>query len=418
MEFLMFRSVICTTVLSLVLTACGGGGGATNSSALPNPTSSSSVIVNQNGFIQPITVNNFRFARLDYRYDTPTSSVNKAGVHTTSYEAVTPLIDQIKSIGFNGVVIQLQAPVNAKTGAINDDPTNVKVLPKATWQVVDYAKSQGLKVWISLAIVDSVSDCLLTPDFTKYSEQQMFNNIANYDKPIAALAEKHKVDGIFVSEGNYNFDSESHVYYWQYLISNIKSVYSGKLSYSTPMIQDTPVWNYVDYPSIILSNGLSNTPLNDLKAITKLYHNDIYGIDQVKVLKEIYNKYGKKVILGLASTGADVGVGVVPPDFWGAMFTNFALGATQAKVANTELKSLKVKAFFEIIGLELSDIAIGVSFNEFSPWLQDKNFSDINNPTYQYYCCSWEISNDLTEQKTINSYFGQAWGYHSLITLN
>jgi len=413
----MFRSVICTTVLSLVLTACGGGGGGTPTSNTPTNTTSS-VIVNQSGFIQPITVNNFRFARLDYRYDTPTSSVNKAGVHTTSYEAVTPLIDQIKSIGFNGVVIQLQAPVNAKTGAINDDPTNIKVLPKATWQVVDYAKSQGLKVWISLAIVDSVSDCFLTPDFTKYSEQQMFNNIANYDKPIAALAESHKVDGIFVSEGNYNFDSESHVYYWQYLISNIKSVYSGKLSYSTPMIQDTPVWNYVDYPSIILSNGLSNTPLNDLKAITKLYHNDIYGIDQVKVLKEIYNKYGKKVILGLASTGADVGVGVVPPDFWGAMFTNFALGATQAKVANTELKSLKVKAFFEIIGLELSDIAIGVSFNEFSPWLQDKNFSDINNPTYQYYCCSWEISNDLTEQKTINSYFSQAWGYHSLITLN
>ena len=402
-------------LLSIVIAGCGGGGGSSNTTETTAPNVQTNITAPN---VQPIPtvplINNFRFARLDYRYDSPSNSFNTTGLQTTSFQAVSPMIDKIKSIGFNGIIFQLEAPINAKTGAINDDPSNIKTPPKALWQLVDYAKSLGLQVWISLSIVDSVSDCLLTPDFSKYSEDQMFANVANFDKPIATLAQGHKVDGIYISEGNYNIDSEAHLYYWKYLITQIQTVYTGKLSYSTPMISDTPIWNYVDYPSIILSDSLSSLPFSDLASIVKLYHNDMYGHDEVKLLRNIYNKYGKKLILIEASTGADAGVGFIPPNFFGAMFTNFVQAGTQDKVANTELKSLKVKAFLEMVGLELSDVTIGVSFTEFAPWLQNKDFSNPSNPVYQYYCCSWEISNDPIEQKTLSAYFSQPWGFHTL----
>jgi hypothetical protein len=392
-------------LLLVVLAGCGGG-------SEPAATLYAQPIGNLNSTV--VLTNNFKFARLDYRYDSPSNSFNAAGLQTTSYQATALMIDQIKSIGFNGIIFQLQVPINAKTGEINDDPTNIKTPPKALWQLIDYAKSLGLQVWISLSIVDSISDCFLTPDFSKYSEDQMFINVVNFDKPIAILAQHHKVDGIYISEGNHNIDSEAHLYYWKYLITQIKSVYTGKLSYSTSMISDTPIWNYVDYPSIVLSDTLSSSPVSDLSSIVKLYYNDMYGHNEIKMLQNIYHKYGKKIILSVASTGSDIGVGFIPPNFFEPMFTNFILAETPKQVGYTELKSLKVKAFLEIVGLALSDVTIGVSFTEFSPWLQNKDFSNPSNPVYQYYCCGWEISNDITVQNTLNTYFSQPWGFHTI----
>ena len=428
------RNLIYVTLTGFVLTACGGGGGgSTGAIASPSPsaivTATSSPVATSNTIFQQPAVlanGNLRLARIDYRYDTPADSYNTQGYQTTSYEALTPLIDNMKAVGFNGIVIDNQAPVNAQTGKISttDFQNVVKNPPKDMWRVIDYAKSQGMQVWLSLAIVDSVTDCNLSPDFTKYSEQDMFYNVAQWDIPLAILAQNHKVDGIFVSEGNWQFDTDAkHIPYWQYLINQIKSVYSGKLAYNQAMLTSngTPIYNYVDYIGITLSNGLSTSTTNDLQTIVKMYNNDVRGMNEVSTLRNIYNTYGKKLLLTNSSYGADSGVNVIPDAFFNSMTANFlnVSSSGQPLVSyNGTLKSLKTQAFLEMVALNLSDIVVGETFGEYGPWILDTKFSNPNGIVYLYYSCGDEISYDKGEQQMLNEYFSKPWGYHTLTTSN
>lgn len=406
----LFLSIL----VAIGLVGCGGGGSS--------DTSQSTVALASaplETFQAPAVLTNgkFRLAKIDYRFDTPESNKNSKGYHTTSYQVVNPMIDQIKKIGFSGVIFQLQTSVNKDTGQVSttDQLPNIKTTPKDLWKVVDYAKSQGLQVWLSLQISDSVCDCNIIPDFNKYTEQSMFDSIVAFDKPIAKLAQQHNVDGIFISEGNYSLEDDVHLPYWRYLIAEIKSVYSGKLSYATHIIKPTAIWHYVDYPSVFMSGALSKTPIYDLKSIVNLYNDDINHINQVETLKRLYNIYGKKFILTLGATMADQGVGMMPDDFWSMTDTNTWVATTlPTHYTNDTIQLLKLKAFFEIVHWQLSDVTDGIAFIEFAPWLENVNFSDINNPVYKYYCCGWNLTNNVNAQKVLNMYLSKPWGYITL----
>jgi hypothetical protein len=354
-------------LLLLILTGCGGGGESTTPvepiPIKPQPVSQ---------FEAPATIPNdkFRLARIDYRFDTPSSNKDINGYHTTSYESVKPTIDRIKQIGFTGIILQLQTPINKDSGLVGlyDQSPNDKNIPKDTWKLVDYAKSQGLSVWISLKIVDSVTDCLLTPDFKKYTEQQLFNNIITYQKNIATIAQQHSVDGLFISEGNYNLESYDHLFYWQQLISELRKIYFGKLSYTSALFEPTSIWNHVDYASIYLNGSLSKTPVYDLKTIVNLYTNDVYNINQIQRVKDFYMVYGKKFIITTSPLKSDTGVGMEPAGFWDMMISN--IWKTQSQNINPQIQLLKIQAFLEVIHRSLPDITAGAAFAEFSPWLE------------------------------------------------
>ena len=422
MEISMIRIGLVATLFSFVLVACGGGGGATSPVATTVATPQK---ITASTFSTPATLNaNFRLARIDYRYDTPANSFNAKGYQTTSFEAVSAMIDQIKAIGFTGIIFQLETPINKDTGtvALNDVPGTVKTPPKALWKLVDYAKSQGLKVWISMPPVDSVSDCGLQVDFTKYSEQSMFVNIVNYMMPVVSQAEIHYVDGIFIGEGD--LYSAQHLQYWVFLINQVKAVFSGKLSYAVYLGTDTPIWNYIDYPAVNMNAPLadSESGVSDLQSIAKLFLNDAIGNNEVNQIRSIFNSYNKKVILTASYMGADTGVNETPSTFFDSMIYSFAVSSvTTDEISNNEdLRNLKMRAFFEVVGLQLSDVVAGTTNTEFAPWLMDTNFSSpsTQNPIYKYWCCGWEISNDTTLQKTLNDYFSEPWGYHTLNSLN
>jgi hypothetical protein len=308
-----------------------------------------------------------------------------------------------------------QASINNNTGLINDDPTNIKVPPAALWKVIDYAKSQNLQVWLSLSIVDSKTDVEFVPNFTKFTEQKMFDSIVAFNKPLAKLAQDHKVDGIYIGEGNLSLESDEHIQYWKYYIDQIKTVYTGKLAYASYCIKKTSIWYHVDYASVFMSGPLSYTPVTDLKSIVALYNKDVYGMDQVAALKDIYNTYGKKLILLLGAKVVDTGVGADPENFFTVMVTNsWGTMAHPTITVNTPMQHLKVQAFFEVVALKLSDVTIGLGFTEFAPWLQDSKFSDPSSSVYNYYCCSWDITNNTDLQKTFNSYLSKPWGYSTI----
>lgn len=390
----------------LVLVGCGGGG---VNQPIPDKPIPSSESVSQFEAPSVIPHNKLRLAKIDYRYDTPKDQVDINGHHTTSFESVKPVVDNIKQIGFTGVILLLQTPVDKNTGIVITE----KPIPKDTWKLVNYIKSQGLQVWLSLQIVDSVTDVLLIPNFNRYTEQYMFNNIIEYQRNISITAQQHKVDGIFISEGNYNLESYEHLFYWQQLISEVRKVYSGKLSYATYLMMPTAIWNHVDYASINMNDTLSKTPVYDLRTIISLYFGDAYGKDQIQLIKNFHMVYGKKFILMTSPTITDIGVGHLPSTFWENVINN-VWSTVYSTHTDKQMQQLKIRAFMEVVNKHLIDITDGVGFGEFDPWLQHVNFSKQGTGIYHYYCCGFDLTTNKDAQKTINSYFSKQWGHYSI----
>jgi len=399
----MKKYLLSLFLLVLVLTGCGGGGGAPSANSIP---------VVERIFKTPVSVSadKFRLARIDYRYDTPLSNKDINGYHTTSIESLKPMIDRIKEVGFNGIILTLQTPINKYTGKVDYySTTDDKHIPKDTWKVVSYANSQGLKVWLSLQIVDSVTDTFLNTDFTKYTEQQLFNNVIQYQTEIAGLAQQNDVYGIFISEGNHNLESYDHLFYWQQLISELRKTFKGKLAYATYLLEPTSIWNHVDYAVVWLNGTLSKSPVYDLQSIVNLYSNDAYGINQVQRIKDFHMVFNKKFILLTAPAIADDGVNSAPALFWDNMFFGIVT-ANATYRTDKKMQILKINAFMEMVSRDLINVTDGVGFTEFAPWLNHVGFSNPNDTVYKYYCCGWSLNDNLDAQKAINQYFSQPWG--------
>lgn len=361
-----------------------------------------------------------RLTRIDLRYDSPSDSYNLSGHQVTSFAAMKPLIDQIKRVGYNGVVINLQTPINKNTGKIglNDVPGVNKDLPRDYERIIKYAKDQSLKVWLSLLIVDSVNDVTNDFDFSKFTERSMFDNIIAYQKAIAIGAERLGVDGIIISEGNWTFDTQEHISYWIDLIKELRAVFSGKLSYMQSFGQSaTPIWQYVDYATYFLNEPLSRTPQSDLKTVVELYSNTANGFNLIETLRRFKKESGKQLILFLMPMATDEGVGILPSNFFDMMINstwNSAVYESLKKYVSYETQQIKIRAFLEVLGRDLIDVTDGIAIDGYAPWLGDVNFAKPDNPVYLYYCCAFNLTYNPGAEKVINSYFSKPWGYHIL----
>jgi hypothetical protein len=341
--------------------------------------------------------------------------LNVYGNQTTSLDAIKILVDRAKNVGFNGIVLDMQAPINAKTGLISytdSGPSSIKkTIPKDTWRVVDYIKSQGLYVWIKIEIADSITDC--RPDFTinNVSASVVFNSYSEFSTTIATTAQQHNVDGIFLQ--GVPLDTVEYKNYWANVVSKIRSVFAGKLGLSA--YYETSVISLFDYFNYGASAPLSTTPIYDLAKIVSLYSNNVFGLNEVQMLKNVYSKYSKKIILTSNYSAADNGVNYDPPGFWTAMLTgNFVAPTTAFSPTNTQMKLLKIQALLELIGTQLSDVTDGVTFIGFSPWLELTDFSNPNSALYKYYASAGNLTEDLDAQKVLNTYFSKPWGYHTI----
>jgi hypothetical protein len=201
------------------------------------------------------------------------------------------------------------------------------------------------------------------------------------------------------------------------LIGSVRSVFSGKISYVSYCGYDLPIWEHVDYIGIFNGETLSKTPVTDLKSIVDLYRNNANGRDIVSILKFLSAKYNKKILLFTMPLAVDVGVGAEPPVFWDMMTTNVwgtSVYTNLAKYVNYEMQRLKIKAFLEVVGRDLSQEVDGLLIDGYNPWLNHVEFSKPTNAVFLYYCCGSNLTFDVDAQKLINSYFSQPWGYHTV----
>lgn len=324
---------LLAVITVLILTACGGGGGG-------GPEGSLSAVASTETCATPqyLSVDDHRSAIVDLRFDQ--TDVTAQGHLVNSVDAVKIFVDRIKCVGFSTVILQTNTPIDPVTGMLELS----KPLPLDFWKIVDYAKSKGLKVGIVALPVDHVND---NPILSINRPKEFFNSLATYKKQLAQMAETHRVDIFYVGAWQLDLDTDQHSTDWDHVIGQIRSVYTGKLTYLACPTCDNVVWGKVDY-------------------ISMSYDPNLISAD---VIRNISNKYNKKITIDTikisTSSMTDAG-GFI----WTALMSGDINTITNAvNTADYALQATRITAVFAF-GSTVRQHINGVAFGEYMPWSQ------------------------------------------------
>lgn len=318
------------------------------------------------------------YAKIDLRFDQRTDFTHE-GLMISSFDAVKPMVDRIKLLGYSGVELQTNVPINVSTGKVDvvDEtapPGNQdKSLPDDFWRIANYASDLGLDVAVRVDPVDYVNDAILNewydfgPDFT---EREFFNSLRTYETALAVEAEKAGVDLFYIGVLQGGFDGSAQLSQWQSVIDSIRSVYSGQLAYVSHYHAYCPVWDLVDVVGVLFDPLLSKEPTHDLKDIVNKYNhidNAIGGLtDVVMAIRDIRAATDKPIVL--VDVRFDAG-----NDALGNYNDFFSMALNQQitdQIPNTELQTLRIHGFFEMIKSSLGGVISGVQLREYMPQMQ------------------------------------------------
>ena len=371
--------------------------------------------------------NIYQMTSIDMRFE-QYSDFDVNGNLVNSFIASAPILDKIKCNGFNTVAFQTNIPIDANTGLLtlfDSNPSNSnrdKNLPLDFWKLISYAKSIGLIVFIKAEPTYYVNDaaicsfCGLGPNF---SIDKFFNTLSTYGVAMAAKAKMYGVDGFYVGDMNMGLDDDAYISQWMNLISAYRSVFDGKLIYTTCWnCGDKKLFDYVDIIGLNLNPTLNTSAIYDLRTIVNSYQmtqdDANHGGPQNAILriKDIYNRHKKPILLDEISISAgDKFLGST--DIWNMLMTNQDLTSLKPDYA---LQGLRIAAVFELIGKELTKEVIGIEFQEYDPWMEAVWITTPSqNPSYpQWHTNSIVFFNMVRNDAAQNifmKYFSKPWGY-------
>lgn len=375
-------------------------------------------------------------ANIDLRFD-QADCYTLDGHLVNSFENVKKTVDRIKATGFDSVVIDTNVPINVVTGELQlitpeGNYNRDKSLPKDTWKIVDYAKSLGLKVNLSLNIVDPITDVPIGINSKKTipPSSTFFNSVKKYETELAAQAQLHKVDEISIGMNNTFFEKYNYYNDWKNVISSIKQVFTGKIGY-TSSYQNTnnAVWDLVDVVHLIFNPVLSTTPLYDPEQIIPNYfrtQDSTGSVNAYTVLLQQINRYQSKEVelANVQISPAQNAVGTVTnlsSYLWGtgtsAATPGFVSTVPKVNVDNALMQAW-FESLFEFIGNYLHDKIDGVSFYQYAPWTEANWIQKpvvAKNLAYNVYAKSNFFLNNMPEAESIiGKYISQDWGWHTL----
>ena len=368
---------LLAVITVLILSACGGGGGGGPEGSTPAVASAETCATPQY-----LSVDDHRSAIVDLRFDHPSSDVNAQGQMVNSVDAVKTFVDRIKCVGFSTVILQTNTPIDPITGMLQLS----KPLPSDFWRIVDYAKSKGLKVGIVALPVNYVNDnAILSINHPK----EFFDSLATYKKQLAQMAETHRVDVFYVGAWQLDLDTDQYSADWDHVISEIRSVYKGKLTYLACPTCDNVVWGKVDYIS------MSYDP-NRISA---------------DIIRNISNKYNKKITIDVikisTSSMSDAG------DFiWNALMSGDVNTITNAvNTADYTLQTTRITAVFAL-GSTVRQHINGVAFGEYMPWsqatwIQNAQPSQASHKWKLFDTLGFSLYNNISAQATLKQSLSQ-----------
>jgi len=363
-------------ITALILTACGGGGGGEIPASAVNIASTETCATTHT-----LATNDHRSAILDLRYDDP--GITAQGHPVNSFNGVKLFIDRIKCVGFSTVTLQTNIPISVATGLLNLS----RPLPTDFWRIVEYAKSTGLKVAIKAIPVDHKTD---EDIMSVNNPTEFFASLATYEKQLAQMAEAYKVDIFYIGVYQLDLDTDQYSANWDYVIGQIRSVYSGKLTYLACPTCDNVVWGKVDY-------------------ISMSYDPNSISVD---IIRNISNKYNKKINIGdiRISTASIPNAGDL---LWQATLTNNIAGITNVvNSANYSLQSDRITSVFAL-GSSSRQYINGYTFGEYMPWSQAvwiQNASSSNNNNYVWKLfdiLGFSLYNNASAQSTLKQFLSQ-----------
>uniref|UniRef100_UPI0037C0EC32 DUF4214 domain-containing protein n=1 Tax=Flavobacterium sp. TaxID=239 RepID=UPI0037C0EC32 len=298
-------------------------------------------------------------------------------------------VDRIKELGYSGVQLQTNVPINVNSGQIDlydenaYEGTRDKSLPDDFWRIAAYASNLGLDVAVRAEPVDYINDAILNKWYgfgSGFSETEFFNSLVSYETALAAEAEKSGVDLFYIGALQGGFDEGRYLARWQEVIDSVRSVYSGDLAYLSHYEGYTPLWNLVDVLSINFDPLLSQAPSYDLQTIIDLY-SDVETVpgrvtDVVKAIHDIAAKTDKPILLDDVrfDAGNDALGNYV--DYFGMALNQVVNG----QAPNVELQTLRIHAFFQMLKSQLQGVVDAIVTREYMPWMQSKWIVDAEGP--------------------------------------
>lgn len=224
-----------------------------------------------------------RHATLDWRFDQP-NDFNLFGQNVLSLAATKPIIDQIKSNGFNGISLALNVPIDPESGKLtlyDNQPGAAnpnKNLPKDTWAVVQYARKKKLDVSLEFNIVNYHTDEAITSSSigSNFSTDTFFKEVAAYESKIAKIAKLKGVSVIEIGSNQTGLDSATYKDQWQNVVDSVRKNFNGKLSYSTHHGHEDPIpWSMVDIINLGAWDNV-NGALQKINSLSGIYNKPVH----------------------------------------------------------------------------------------------------------------------------------------------
>jgi Divergent InlB B-repeat domain len=188
------------------------------------------------------------------------------------------MLDDIKADGYSGIALDIRVSAD-DNGNITDLTPSVKV-----YDYVKYAKSIGLNPEIKITWTDKNNVSLwdsagvgIIP--SSFNMNVFINGAGEYIMKTANLANQSGVTGIYIGSENDVLFTTQYKSQWATVISNLRSVFHGKILYHARYFaiagwwdaRQVDIWDLVDQISLSFYPHLASGVITDVKAIEALY---------------------------------------------------------------------------------------------------------------------------------------------------
>ncbi len=347
----MYRKAKSAIVIFMVaiLTACGGGGGAPATVVAPP------VVV--------VDALHKNYAKIGYYNDQQSQSSSDQLFHDW--------IDRFASTGYTGVTFELTVSVD-NNGVLLHNLTYDRM-----YQLIDYAKSKGLATGIlyNWTFNDSNSDYIAEAIYgqinpTGFSTVELLNSADRFFQAESIKFKQHNVDIVWVANEMQDSFTDAYVPKWTAILTNIRSVYPGKIStfarssghYSASTVDVYKVWQLMDAVSIRAVPFASDTPIYDADTVaSRFFFDPIRNYHFVDEVKQAKLTYGKPIVLSLTAFATDTTMS-------GGDDPTYAQSVAYPASFNTLARATMYDAYLRLVSNSLQGVVTSMVIGNYEPW--------------------------------------------------